>query len=48
MHTGHTVYHKLLTEICEIEGNFFFKGDLIKFCEIFTQTTLNSPKIVKI
>ena len=38
-------YHKLWTEICEIRQ--IFKGDLIKFCEIFTKITLELPKIVK-
>ena len=33
--------HKLWTEICEINQNF--KGDLIKFCEIFTKITLELP-----
>ena len=37
--------HKLWTEICEIRH--IFKGDLIKFCEIFIKITLNSPKVVK-
>ena len=31
--------HKLQTEICEI-----FKGDLIKFCEIFTKITSELPQ----
>ena len=35
-------WHKLLTEICEIRQ--FFKGDLIKFCEIFTKITLELPQ----
>ena len=34
--------HKLWTEICEIRQ--LFKGDLIKFCEIFIKTTLEFPK----
>ena len=34
--------HKLWTEICEIRQ--IFKGDLIKFCEIFTKITLKLPK----
>ena len=34
--------HKLWTEICEIRQ--IFKGDLIKFCEIFTKITLELPK----
>ena len=34
--------HKLWTEICEINQNF--KGDLIKFCEIFTKNTLGLPQ----
>ena len=36
--------HKLWTEICEI--NQIFKGDLIKFCEIFTKIT-GTPKKTK-
>ena len=35
-------YHKLWTEICEIRQ--IFKGDLIKFCEIFTKIALELPK----
>ena len=31
-------YHKLWTKICEIRQNF--QGDLIKFCEIFLNITL--------
>ena len=42
--------HKLWTEFCEINQNF--KGDLIKFCEIFTKITLefpqNNPKFCEI
>ena len=34
--------HKLWTEICEIRQ--IFKGDLIKFCEIFTKITLELPQ----
>ena len=34
--------HKLWTEICEIRKKF--KGDLIKFCEIFTKITLELPQ----
>ena len=34
--TMHTC-HKLLTEICEILQ--IFKGDLMKFCEIFMKIT---------
>ena len=34
--------HKLWTESCEIKQNF--KGDLIKFCEIFTKITLELPQ----
>ena len=30
---------------CEINQNF--KGDLIKFCEIFTKITLELPKLTK-
>ena len=37
-HTCHTLW----TEICEI--NQTFKGDLIKFCEIFTKITLELPQ----
>ena len=38
--------HKLLTEFCETRQ--IFKGDLIKFCEVFTKITLDlPPKIVK-
>ena len=33
---------KLQTEICEIRQ--MFKGDLIKFCEIFTKITLELPQ----
>ena len=34
--------HKLWTEICEIGQ--IFKGDLIKFCEIFTKISLELPQ----
>ena len=34
--------HKLWTEICEIRQ--IFKGDLIKFYEIFTKITLELPQ----
>ena len=34
--------HKLWTEICEIRQAF--KGDLIKFCEIFAKITLELPQ----
>ena len=34
--------HKLWTKICEIRQ--IFKGDLIKFCEIFTKVTLELPQ----
>ena len=34
--------HNLLTEICEIRQ--IFKGDLIKFCEVFTKVTLKLPQ----
>ena len=34
--------HKLWTEICEIRQ--IFKGDFIKFCEIFTKFTLKLPQ----
>ena len=37
--------HKLCTEICEIRQ--IFKGDVIKFCEIFIKIILELPKIVK-
>ena len=33
---------KLWTEICEI--GHIFKGDLIKFCEIFTKIALELPQ----
>ena len=36
------ICHKLWTEICEIRQ--IFKGDLIKFCEIFTKITLELPQ----
>ena len=32
------ICHKLWTEICEIRP--IFKGDLVKFCEIFINNTL--------
>ena len=35
-------WHKLWTEICEIRQSF--KGDLIKFCEIFTKISLELPQ----
>ena len=38
MHTCHNLW----TEICEIRQ--LFKGDLMKFCEIFTKITLELPK----
>ena len=38
----HTSYHKLWTDICEIRQ--ISKGDLIKFCEIFTKITLELPQ----
>ena len=41
LQNSHTC-HKLWTEICEIRKNF--KGDLIKFCEIFTKITLELPQ----
>ena len=41
MGKNHTC-HNLWTEICEINQNF--KGDLIKFCEIFTKITLELPQ----
>ena len=34
--------HKLWTEICEIRQ--IFKGELIKFCEIFTKITSELPQ----
>ena len=34
--------HKLWTEMCEIKH--FFKGDLMKFCEVFTKFTLELPQ----
>ena len=34
--------HKMCTEICEIRH--IFKGDLIKFCEIFTKISLELPQ----
>ena len=38
MHTCHI----FLTEICEMRQ--FFKGDLVKFSEIFTKITLERPQ----
>ena len=36
--------HKLWTKICEIRQNF--KGDLTKFCEIFSNITFELPQYI--
>ena len=41
-HLQRSVHAILWTEICEINQNF--KGDLIKYCEIFTKITLELPQ----
>ena len=37
-----SIHIYIWTEICELNQNF--KGDLIKYCEIFTKSTLELPQ----